>query len=117
MISRKRGSERRSGDGLDGLIRWSLQESVAGGSPSPETWERIRFRAERLAVWRRLGITFEGGYRATTAQLSRARGFFLALLVSWIWPRGRWGDWNADPYSSRMAFDQYGFFTLLRWAF
>ncbi len=31
-------------DGLDGLIRWALQDAVAGAEPSPQVWERLQQR-------------------------------------------------------------------------
>ena len=31
-----------SDDGMDYLISWALQDSVAGAEPSPQVWERIQ---------------------------------------------------------------------------
>lgn len=31
-----------SDDGMDHLISWALQDSVAGAEPSPQVWERIQ---------------------------------------------------------------------------
>jgi hypothetical protein len=112
-----RGVERRSMDELDNLIQRSMKESVADASPPPDTWERIHARAERSMAWERIGFLFRGVYRATAAQTSQVSGFFLALIVAWIWPRGRWDDWRFDPSRSRLLLEQYGFFTLLRLAF
>jgi hypothetical protein len=109
--------ERRSMDELDNLIRKSMTESVADASPPTDTWERIHARAERSVIWERVGSLFRGAYRATAAQTSQVSGFFLALIVAWIWPRGRWDDWRFDPSRSRLLLEQYGFFTLLRLAF
>ena len=117
MTSHKEVFDERSRDELGGLIRWALKESVVDASPPPDAWGRIRRRAERWLVWERITSHFGMVYRATAAQLSRVNAFFLALIVSWIWPRGRWGDWRFDPYASRVIFEQYGFFTLLRLAF
>jgi hypothetical protein len=112
-----RGVERRSMDELDNLIRRSMRESVADASPPPGTWERIHVRVDRSIAWERVGSLFRGAYRATAAQTSQVSGFFLALIVAWIWPRGRWDDWRFDPSRSRLLLEQYGFFTLLRLAF
>ena len=112
-----REAETRSMDELDNLIRWSVKESVADASPPPGTWERIHVRAERSVAWVRVGSLLRGAYQVTAAQTSQVSGFFLALIVAWIWPRGRWGDWRFDPYGSRLLLEQYGFFTLLRLAF
>ena len=34
-------------DELGGLIRWALRKRVAGATPAPEVWGRIRERVER----------------------------------------------------------------------
>ncbi len=114
MILHKGPTEKRSQDELGPLVRWSLQESVAGSSPSPEVRERILACAERSVMWKR--SEFHYGYRAVRAQLSRANVFLVAQIVSWMWPQGRWVDWKFDPRFTRTLFDQYGFF-LFRLAF
>jgi hypothetical protein len=34
-------------DEIDALVRWALQDSVAGEEPSPEVWHKIRARLEQ----------------------------------------------------------------------
>jgi hypothetical protein len=34
-------------DEIDALVRWALQDSVAGEEPSPEVWRKIRARLEQ----------------------------------------------------------------------
>ena len=114
MTLRKGVEEKNTKDELGSLLRWSLQERVAGASPSPEVWGRILTRAERSAVWRR--SNFHYGYRAVKVQLARINAFFVAQIVAWMWPQGRWVDWKLDPRFARTLFDQYGFF-LFRLAF
>ncbi len=114
MTLRKGMEEKCAKDELGFLLRWSLQERVAGASPSPEVWERILARAERPAVWRR--SKFHRGYRVVRVQLARVNAFLVAQIVAWMWPQGRWVDWKFDPRFARTLFDQYGFF-LFRLAF
>lgn len=112
-----RDVEGRSKDELGTLIEWSLRESVAGASPSPEVWGRIRTRARRMATWRRRRSQFYSAYRTAMVHLSKAKAFLLAQIVGWMWPhQGRWVEWRFDPSFRRQFFDQYGFF-LLRLAF
>jgi len=116
MTLRKNASEGRSKDELSDLVQWSLRESVAGASPPDEVWECIRTRANRTATWKMRGSQFHSGYRAVMVQFSKVKAFFLAKVVAWMWPQGRWVEWRFDPRFSRLFFDQYGFF-LLRVAF
>jgi hypothetical protein len=114
MISHRRTLERCSEDELDALIRWSLQESVAGAYPSPVVWERIRARAELSAMWRNLRPRV--GYRAAMARFSRMSAFLWAEIVFWMRPRyeweHRWMGERLDPYSSRHLFFEPGFLWL-----
>ena len=50
MTLRKYMSEKRSTDELGSLIQSALQARVAGASPPPGVWERIRVRAEQSTV-------------------------------------------------------------------
>jgi len=34
-------------DEMDALVRWALQDSVAGEEPSPEVWQKIRARLKQ----------------------------------------------------------------------
>jgi hypothetical protein len=42
MSSHRVDDEWSTNDSIDGLIRWSLQDSVAGAEPSPQVWDRIQ---------------------------------------------------------------------------
>jgi hypothetical protein len=62
MSSRRDDQDRSNTDGLDSLVRWALQDSVADAEPSPQVWERIKGRVlddaaiakARSPRWRRL---------------------------------------------------------------
>jgi len=111
MTSRKDMKE-RSTDKLGNLIRWALRERVAGASPPPWVWDRIRVRAERRAGWNLVRSISEGGYRALIAQRSTISSFLSARIVSWMWPQGRWVEWKLDPRFTRLLADQYALFLL-----
>ena len=49
-MSLPKDKERHIDDNLDGLIRWSLQDSVAGAEPSPQVWERIQQHVKAAEV-------------------------------------------------------------------
>ena len=70
MTSRRDVLERCSTHELDGLIRWALRERVAGASPSPDVWERIKAHIERCAVLRQTRWGFSPFLRAVDAWLS-----------------------------------------------
>ena len=55
MTLRRHASGGHPADELDSLIRWALRERVAGATPSPYVWKRIRARVEHWAVLRRTG--------------------------------------------------------------
>ena len=106
-------------DELGMLIQCSLRERVAGASPPPEVWERIRARAEQSTVQGRIGFT-RGGYRAAMIQLSRRLlsslvkvNAFLSALVVRVWHQNAWKEWRFDPsfVHVRLLTDQYG----VRW--
>ena len=104
--------EGRSMDELDRLIRRTLRESVAGASPPPHVWERIRVCAGRsTACGGRLG--YYRVYRAVMAWRSRADAFLYAQIASSRWPQNEGGAWRCDPYYARLL--THGF--LLRLAF
>lgn len=108
MTSRRDVSERCSTDELGGLIRCVLQESVAGASPPPWMWERIRALAERSTAWSLMGLRISTGYRVVMARLPRAGAFLSAQVASLMWSQSRWGEWRDDPCSIRFLV-QYGF--------
>jgi hypothetical protein len=118
MTSHRHILERRSEDELGALIRWSLQESVAGNYPPPVVWERIRARAELSGVWRNLRS--RTGYRAAMAKWSTMRAFLLAQVALCMRPQYeweyRWVGGRLDPYPSRYLFFEPGF-SWLRLAF
>ncbi len=73
MTSRRGVFEGRSADELDRVIRWALRERVAGASPSPDVWERIKARVEHWAMLKRTGEDtglFLAFLRAVAAWLS-----------------------------------------------
>lgn len=133
--------ERHSQDELSALIRWALRDRVAGASPSPEVWERIRARirtrAEQstvqgpalpprglVAVSRvegRVG-SVRGGYRAAIIQLSQGllRGLsraneFLSAQTVGVRRQNEWKEWRLDPdYAhARLLVEQCSFQLLL----
>jgi len=116
MTSHRGALEGHSTDELDSLIQWALQERVAGSSPPPWVWKRIRTFAECPTVWSLMRLRFSRGHRAVVAQLSRVNTFLSAQISSWIWPQDTWVEWRFDPCFARLLVDQYGFF-LLRLAF
>jgi len=112
MTSRRSMSARYSADELDGLIRWVLQERVAGAYPAPGVWERVCARVERSVPGS--GGRFCRGYRAVVAELSRIGAFLSVQIACWTRSQNKWGDWRLDP-SLTCLLDQYGF--MLRFAF
>ncbi len=120
MTSHKGMLEKRSkNDELGMLIRCSLQGRVAGASPSPEVWERIRARAEQSTVQGRIGFV-RGGYRAAMIQLPRRFlsslakvNAFLFALGAQMWRQNAWKEWRFDPsyMHMRLLTDQCG----VRW--
>ena len=54
-------------DEIDALVRWVLQDSVAGEKPSPEVWDKIRARLEQPKT-----------------QLHPRRGRLLSAQLSWL---------------------------------
>ena len=56
MTSRRDLAGERVTSELDSMIGLALHERVAGAVPSPETWEHIRGRVERLDGLRRAWI-------------------------------------------------------------
>jgi len=56
MTSRRDSERRRVTSELDGMVRLALHERVAGAVPSPQAWEQIRGRVERLEGLRRAWI-------------------------------------------------------------
>lgn len=119
--------ERHSQDELSALIRWTLRDRVAGASPSPEVWERIRARAEQSTVqgpalpprglvavsrveWPALSKvegrvgSVRGGYRAAIIQLSQGLLWglsrvneFLSAQTVGVRRQNEWKEWRLDP--------------------
>ena len=114
MTSRRGISGKYSADELDGLIRWALQERVAGNSPPPEMYERICALAKRHAPWHLMGRGISRACWAVADQLSNVDAFLSAQMPFWIRPQRGWTEWRWDPRFTCLL-DQYGF--LLQLAF
>ncbi|HEY72096.1 MAG TPA: hypothetical protein G4N99_02360 [Thermoflexia bacterium] len=107
MILRKDVLERAQADELDGLIRWALRRRVAGASPSPQVWERIRARAERPKPWALVDL-IASGYRMATIPLSKIDAFLSVQYTAFKWPqpKNEWVEWRYDPWLTRLL-EQY----------
>jgi len=105
--------ERHSQDELSALIRWTLRDRVAGASPSPEVWERIRTRicarAEQSTVQGPAlpprGLHCEGTLVAGVAvsrvegRVGSVRGGYRAAIIQ-LSQRLLWGLSRANEFLS-----------------
>lgn len=114
MTLRKDAVDRHPIDELGGLIRGALREKVAGTSPSPQVWERIRARAERSQSWKAVSLGLSRGYREAMAPLSRIDAFLSVQYAPWKWPQDEWVEWRHNPWLTRLI-DQYS--SMLKLAF
>jgi len=108
MTLRRDSLGRHPADDLGCLIQWALREVVAGVSPSPRVWERIRVRAERSESWRMVSYRLSRGYREVVAPLSRIDACLSVQYAPWKWPQNEWVEWRHNPWLTRFI-DQYGF--------
>jgi len=82
---------------LDGMVELALHERVAGAVPSPEAWERIRGRVERLDglgrawIWRTPDLVMQ----AAIAVLARVDVLLPAFELSSN-PRDECIAWGYD---------------------
>ena len=105
-------SEKSSRDELDNLIQWALRERVAGTSPPPQTWKRIRARAKLYRSWRLIRFGLSRSYQIAMVQLSKLDAFLSMEYTPW--PQSEWAEWRRDPWFTRLL-DVYG--SMLKLAF
>jgi hypothetical protein len=97
--------DRFAEDGLDGLIRWALHDSVADAEPSPLVWERIQ---QRILDER----------ETTTPSLPRRRIWSRSMWLGWLVGAGANCPVPGDPrlaWQRRLhAFDMRGSMSIVR---